>query len=174
MPEPPEPPRPSKYKTYLEYFKKRHGIDLDPNQPMLECIPLRLKTRGLMQPPGKHSFIRAGDSKSAAKTGTVYIPLQLARPHPLSGTLWSSISEMAGLVWRLESFLLAHELYDKLRPQESGTWGSWKGGLRCEQKPKLTGEEADKSAVLLMLEAITAGSCNEDVNYQVRGFGCRC
>ena len=71
-------------------------------------------------------------------------------------------------MWRLESFLLAYELYDELRPQESGTWGSWRGGLRCEQKPKSTGEEADKSAVLLMLEAITAGSCNEDVNYQVR------
>ena len=49
VPEEPQPPRPSKYKTYVEYFKKRHGIDLDPTQPMLECIPLRLKTRGLMQ-----------------------------------------------------------------------------------------------------------------------------
>ena len=51
--------------------------------------------------------------------------------------------------------------------QEHGAWGSWKEGLRRgEGELKPTGEAADKSAVLLMLEAITAGSCNEDVNYQ--------
>ena len=65
----------------------------------------------------------------------MYIPLELVRPHPLSGTLWSSISEMASLVWRLESFLLAYELYDKLRPEVSVLFSrpAWAiMGLNCQ------------------------------------------
>jgi len=65
--------------------QKKHNIDLDPNQPLVEIVPTKMRQRGLLTPPGNRLILRAAYSKQAKNSGTVYLPLELIRPHPCPG-----------------------------------------------------------------------------------------
>eukprot|EP00898_Chlorokybus_atmophyticus_P001386 jgi/Chlat1/2248/Chrsp17S02786 len=118
-------------RSFADYHTEKYRVAVDMSQPMLEVrnisasCPLLLakatKDRVKRKAAGTAANSIANsdvdghqDNQAAAKSPPVFLVPQTCWMHPIPASLWRAVSWLPAAIWRLETFLCAHELREKV------------------------------------------------------------
>ena len=99
-------PNPKVASTYVDYYHKRFGVDLQHGQVLISLIPVHHNLNLLIQ--------RYGLSSKSRSRQQLLVPEELCLLHPVRAHLWKQLVTIPVILYRLSSVLLIYELQTEL------------------------------------------------------------
>ena len=99
-------PNPKVASTYVDYYHKRFGVDLQHEQVLINLIPVHHNLNLLIQ-----RYALSSKSKSRQQ---LLVPEELCLLHPVRAHLWKQLVTIPVILYRLSCILFVHELQTEL------------------------------------------------------------
>ena len=121
-------PEPEVAATFAEYYRNRYNIEVTPDQPLL--LVRYVSTHINFLYPRHHGNKSTEDDVTPVKerrSTQIHLIPELCSILPLSASVWRMTSYIPTIVYRLNTFLLAHELLCQIQRET---------GIGCEPWPE--------------------------------------
>ena len=110
-------PNPEVAKTFSEYYQVRYGIEVTPNQPLLDVDHTHSRLNCLIpryQSVKGTDLVIPGNHSKRTKKSKVFVVPELCSIHPVPGYLWCQMCTLPAVLYRIDSLLVAEELRSSL------------------------------------------------------------